>query len=250
MKILAICGSPHRGNCYSVLNSIKENYPTIDFKLLMLKEVNLEQCRGCYVCVLKGEEKCPLKDDRDMIIKEISDADGIVFASPVYVNHIAALMKHFIDRLGFFAHRPRFYDKYAMVMAICAGFGAKEANEYMNGIFSVFGFNVVSSLELQIATKSEKEKTYNHEKTIKAFNTFITGIKEGQRNPPPPTLTQVIYFNIFKSISGLNKKVGKADYQFYKDKTDFTYDIKINFFKKMLAKWIARKTIRKMMKNR
>lgn len=135
-------------------------------------------------------------------------------------------------------------------MAICSGFGAKEANEYMNGVFSVFGFNVVASLELKIGTKSEKEKTYNHEETIKAFNTFITGIKEGQGNTPTPTLTQIIYFNVFKSISELNKKVGKADYQFYKDKTDYIYDIKINFFKKMLAKRIARKIIRKMMKNR
>ena len=74
----------------------------------MLNEVNLEQCLGCYVCVLLGEEKCPLKDDRDMIIKEMLDADGIVFASPVNVNHISAIMKHFIGRLGYEAHRPRF----------------------------------------------------------------------------------------------------------------------------------------------
>ncbi|MBA7519828.1 hypothetical protein ES705_11916 [subsurface metagenome] len=173
MKILAICGSPHKGNTYAALNSIKENYPTIDYKLLMLNEVNLEQCQGCYVCFQKGEEKCPLKDDRDMIINEMLDADGIVFASPVYVNHISTLMKHFIDRLGYIAHRPCFFGKHAMVMAICGGFGADKANEYMNGIFSVFGFNVVSSLELQISTKSETEKKYNYEKTINAFDTFI-----------------------------------------------------------------------------
>ena len=124
MKILAICGSAHRGNCYSVLNTIKEEYPNIDYKLLMLSEVNLEQCRGCYVCVLRGEENCPRKDDRDMIIKEILDADGIVFASPVYVNHATALMKNFMERLGYEAHRPRFYDKYAMVIAVCGMFGA------------------------------------------------------------------------------------------------------------------------------
>ena len=59
-----------------------------------------------------------------------------------------------------------------MVMAICGGYGAKEANKYMNEIFTSFGFNVVSSLELQVATKTEKEKIYNHEKTIEAFNTF------------------------------------------------------------------------------
>jgi multimeric flavodoxin WrbA len=248
MRILSICGSPHRGNSYSVLNSIKENYPTIDYDLLMLNEVNLGQCRGCYVCVLQGEGNCPLKDDRDMIIKEILGADGIVFASPVYVNHITALMKNFIDRLGFFAHRPCFFGKYAMVMAVCGGFGAKEANEYMNGIFSVFGFDVVSSLELKTGSGSEERKRHNHEKTINAFDTFIARIKEGQGNTPTPTptLTQLIYFNVFKAISEMTKEVGEADYQFYKDKTDFLYDTKINFFKKMLAKRIAGKVIRKM----
>ena len=240
MKILAICGSPHRGNCYSVLNTIKEDYPNIDYKLLMLNEVNLEQCRGCYACIARGEENCPLKDDRDMIIKEMLDADGVVFASPVHVNHITALMKHFIGRLGFMSHRPRFFDKYAMVMAVCGMFGAKEANEYMNDIFSSFGFNVVSSLELAISAKTEKEKTYNHKKTVEAFDTFITRIEKGQRNTP--TLRLVIMFYIFKSISELNKEYFKADYQYYKDKTDSPYGI--NFFKKMLAKRIVRKMIR------
>ena len=250
MKILAICGSPRKGNCYSILNSIKENYPTIDFKLLMLNEVDLKMCKGCYGCVLNGEEFCPLKDDRDMIIQEMLAADGVVFASPVYVNHISALMKHFIDRLGFVAHRPCFFGKYAMVMAVCAGFGADKANDYMSGIFSVFGYTVVSSLELKIAAKTEKEKTYNHEKTIKAFDTFISGIQNGQKGSLKPTLLQLIYFNIFRSISELTKKTNRADYEFYKDKADFIYDTKRNFFKNMLAKRIAKKEVRKIMMNR
>jgi len=248
MKILAICGSPHRGNCYSVLNTIKEDYPDIDYKLLMLNELNLERCRGCYVCVLQGEDNCPLKDDRDMIIKEILDADGVVFASPVYVGHATALMKSFIERLGYEAHRPRFYDKYAMVMAVCGMFGAKETNEFMDGRFTSFGFNVVSSLELQIGTKTEKEKLYNHEKTIKAFDTLITRIEKGQRSPP--TLGQLIRFNIFKSLSELYKEHFQADYQYYKEKTDFPCDGKINFFKKMLAKRIVRKMMKGYMRNR
>ena len=250
MKILAICGSPKKGNCYSVLNSIQENYPDIDYKLLMLNEVNLERCRGCYVCVLRGEEYCPLKDDRDMIIEEIAAADGIILASPVHVNHISALMKQFIDKLGFLAHRPRFFDKYVMVMAIGGGFGADKANEYMSGMFSVFGLNVVSSLELYIASKEERDNPHNHKETINAVNKLIDGIKQGKGNPPAPTMLKLIYFNIFKAISELNKKEGPADYEFYKDKTDYFYDTKINPFKKMMAKRIAGKEIAKMMKNR
>lgn len=215
----------------------------------MLHELNLEQCRGCYVCVLQGEQHCPIKDDRDMIIKEMLDADGIIFSTPAYVNHVCALMKNFIDRLGYYAHRPCFHDKYAMVMATCAGFGAKEANEYMSGILNVFGFNVVSSLELKTGLKSEKRKTYNHEKTVEAFDIFLEGIENGSQAPPAPSVTQLVFFNIFNTISEINKETGKADYQFYKDKTDYFYDVKINFFKKMMAKRIVEKLIKKIMEN-
>ena len=184
MKILAICGSPHRGNTYSVLNTIPDDYPDIDYKLLPLHEVNLQPCKGCYACVLLGAENCSLKDDRDMIIEEIKAADGIIFASSVHVNNITALMKNFITRLSYEGHRPRFINKYAMVMAVCGMFGSKDANEYMDGMFSQFGFNVVESLELQVGTKSEKENKYNHEKTKKAFDAFIAKIIKGETNKP------------------------------------------------------------------
>jgi multimeric flavodoxin WrbA len=247
MKILAICGSHHRGNTYSVLNTIQDDFPDIDYQLLMLHEVNLEQCRGCYVCIRKGEQYCPLKDDRDMIINEMSDADGIVFASPVYVNFITSLMKQFIERLGFMSHRPPAWthDKFAMVMAVYGGFGGKESNKYMNGIFTSFGMNVVASLELQIATKSEQEQKYNHEQMMNTFNTLIGRIKKGERNPP--TMTQLILFNLYKSISEYAKEYFEADYQYYKDKTNYHYDTDINSDMNMKAKQIVQKEIQKMM---
>lgn len=248
MKILAICGSPHRGNTYSILNTIQEDYPDIDFRLLMLNELNLERCRGCYACVRLGEEKCPLKDDRDMIVKEMLDADGTLFASSVHVNNITSLMKEFIGRTGYEGHRPRFYDKYAMVMSVCGMFGAKEANEYMDDMFTQFGFNVVSALELQVAIKSEKESKYNREKTRKAFDTFIDRIKSGQRNKP--TMGQMIRFHIFKTISEYNKEYFVADYEYYKDKTDIVAGEKVGFMKRKLAKILALKTLGEFMKNR
>ena len=248
MKILAICGSPHRGNTYSILNSIQEEYPDIDYKLLMLNEVNLQPCKGCYACVLLGAENCPLKDDRDMIIEEISAADGIVFASSVHVNNITALMKNFITRLGYEGHRPRFIDKYAMVMAVCGMFGAKDANEYMDDMFTQFGLNVVESLELQVATNSEKENKYNHGQTKKAFDSFFTKIKNRQLNKP--TMGQMIRFHLFKTIAEYNKEHFLADYEYYKDRTDINSVRKVNPLKKMMAKMMALSTLRNFMKNR
>lgn len=248
MKILAICGSPHRGNTYSVLSTIPEDYPDIDYKLMMLNEVDLQPCKGCYACVLMGAENCPLKDDRDMIIEEIQAADGIIFASSVHVNNITALMKNFITRLGYEGHRPRFIDKYAMVMAVCGMFGSKDANEYMDGMFSQFGFNIVSSLELQVATKSEKENKYNRERTNKAFGDFIARIENKQANKP--SMGQIIRFHLFKTIAEYNKEHFIADYEYYKDKTEILSDVKVGFLKRKLGKIMALSTLRDFMKNR
>ena len=32
MKIVAVCGSPHKGSCYSVLKTIADNHPEIDYE--------------------------------------------------------------------------------------------------------------------------------------------------------------------------------------------------------------------------
>jgi multimeric flavodoxin WrbA len=250
MKILAVCGSPHRGNCHSMLEFIREKYPDIDFSIIMLGEVNLEQCRGCYLCVTKGEDKCPLDDDLGMILEKMREADGVLFASPVYVNHISALMKQFIDRLGYIAHRPSFFGKQAMVMSVCAGFGADKANDYMSGMFTVFGFDVASSLELQIAAHTEREKTHTRQKTLEAFDRFISRIREGRGQAVTPSLMQLIYFNVFKSIAELTRETNVADYEFYEDRGDFIFDVKINPLKNRLAQFIAKREVQKVMANR
>ena len=50
MKILAICGSPRKGNTYSALRSIQDNFPDVDFEIIMLKDIHFEPCKGCYTC--------------------------------------------------------------------------------------------------------------------------------------------------------------------------------------------------------
>jgi len=243
MKILAICGSPRKGNTYSALNSIKENYANIDFKVLMLKELNFELCRGCYLCVLRGEDKCPIKDDRDMIIKEMLDADGLILASPVYSHMVSAIMKNFFDRLGYYAHRPHFFDKYAMSLATCSGYGAEEAIKYMDKMLGVFGFNLVPPLDLQFrpGKMPEKNKIMNIEKTMAAFDKLIARIKKGGKDKP--SISMLVPFHIFKYVALIGPKVMQADHEYYKDKVDYYYDTKIPFFKKMITKRVVIKII-------
>lgn len=243
MKILAICGSPRKGNTHSVLATIKENYPDIDFKILRLSEINFEPCKGCYSCVRRGEEKCPIKDDRDMIISEIIQNDGLILASPVYCLMVSAIMKNFFERFGFYAHRPRFFDKYAMSIVTCSGYGGEEAIKYMDKMLSVFGFNLAPALELHFrpGKMPEKNKIQNKEKTIEAFDKFIARINKGGRDDPP--LNLLVPFGIFKYVSEIDKENMPADYEYYKDKTDYFYNAKIPYYKKFITKKVIKKTI-------
>ena len=234
MKILAICGSPREGNCYSALNTIQESHPAIDFELIMLGKQNLEMCRGCYACIQYGEENGPLEEDRDMIIQAMVDADGVIFASPVYVNQLSALMKKFIERTGFLGHRPRFRNKQAMVLSVCRAFGAKNANKAMKEAFSSYGFDIVSELELKATTESKKERELNRKKTLKAFDKLAVTIEKGEK--AQPTITNLVMFDMFKYASEAFPDHFPADNEYYRDMTEYPYDGRINFFKKAIAK--------------
>ncbi|MGI6575356.1 MAG: hypothetical protein ACOX3A_05855, partial [bacterium] len=49
----------------------------IDFEYVFLSEYNLKFCQGCYQCFDQGEEFCPLKDDRDVLLEKIEYSDGV-----------------------------------------------------------------------------------------------------------------------------------------------------------------------------
>ena len=248
IKIIAICGSPHRGNTYNILSMLEQSNPEIDFKILMLSELDLKDCFGCYSCINNGEDTCPHKDDRDLIIEAMKNADGTIFASPTYARTISALLKKFVERTSFMAHRPEFFGKYAIALSTFAGFGGDLTCKYITEHFTQYGFNFVSKVELMVARKTENESNRNRTQALKAYEKLISAIKTQEEFRP--SLGQLVYFNIFKSISELNKLKGWADYEFYKDKKDFYYDVKIPYLKNKLVKWIAGREIKMLMANR
>jgi multimeric flavodoxin WrbA len=186
--------------------------------------------------VLKGESKCPLKDDRDMILGKMADADGLILASPVYSHMVSAVVKNFFERFGYMAHRPLFFNKFAMSMVTYSGYGAEEALQYMDKMLSAFGYNLAPSLELQFrpGKMPEKNKVLNLEKSKRAVEILTDKIERGEKNKL--SLRMLIPFNIFKHVSQMDKCLMKADYEYYKDKGDYYYETNIPFYKKIIAK--------------
>lgn len=72
MKILVVMGSPRKGNTYRAAERIRELmevHGPVEFEYLWLRDTNLSPCRGCAVCVAKGEENCPNRDDAQAIVQ-------------------------------------------------------------------------------------------------------------------------------------------------------------------------------------
>ena len=61
------------------------------------------------------------------------------------------------------------------------------------------------------------------EETSKAFDKFITSIKNADKFKP--TMGDLVRFNLFKKLSELEKDFYKADYEYYKDKIYYPLDV-------------------------
>jgi multimeric flavodoxin WrbA len=226
MKILTIMGSPRKGNTYRAVRRIEENMKAlgeVDFEYLWLKDAGLADCRGCTVCFLKGEQRCPLNDLRQALEQKMLDADGVIFASPNYASNVSGLMKTFIDRFAYAGHRPRFYEQYALYVSTSAGPGGmKECLAAMQGPISHFGFRTAGTLGLM--TPPFKVPAKYAEKNEKDIAAASGKLYEAIRNkgPATPSLTDVIGF---RSIQAMGNELGEmyreiypADAAYWKEK--------------------------------
>lgn len=99
MKIVAVCGSPRKGNTEWMLTRLLEQLTLegAQVELLLLRKMDIKICTGCLKCEdRKGA--CSLKDDMQDTYPKLLEADAIVLGTPVYFDMLSGLMKNFIDR--------------------------------------------------------------------------------------------------------------------------------------------------------
>ena len=99
MKVLGLAGSPRRhGNTDILLEKFMQGAAAkgAEIKTLIVCNLKVSGCIHCDACLEKGI--CIIKDDMQMIYKEMESADRIVVTSPVQFMGISAQMKAVIDR--------------------------------------------------------------------------------------------------------------------------------------------------------
>jgi len=243
MKVTAFVGSARKKHTYNATEKLLQNLTLlgdVECEIVHLTDYNLETCKGCIVCFNKGEEFCPLKDDRDKLIEKINNSDGVIFASPNYAFHVSAIMKILLDRLAFVLHRPRYFGKVFTSIVAQGIYGGKDILKYFNFIGSGLGFNVVKGCcikTLEPLTKEDQEKI---EKIIdKQSKRFYSKLLKNKYQTP--SLLKLMMFRYVRSSmkSKLNEEY--KDYIYYKEKgwfeSDYYYPVELNFIKKMIGKF-------------
>ena len=103
MKVIAISGSPRKGNTEWMLNKLLERVAEngADVELILLRKKDIKLCRGCLTCEAGGNDRqgtCKIKDDMNEIYPKLLEADCLVFGTPAYFELVSGLLKNFLDR--------------------------------------------------------------------------------------------------------------------------------------------------------
>ncbi|WP_303870481.1 NAD(P)H-dependent oxidoreductase [Acetobacterium wieringae] len=239
MKVIAIMGSPHKGRGFEIVQKIEAELSRLDeveFSYIFLKDVNLKLCQGCFICIGKGEMLCPLKDDKNNIEADILSADGVILSTPGYAMNVSALMKNFIDRFAYSLHRPKFFNQSLMLVAN-GGSGLSRVNSSLG--MTLGGSDKVCELKI---TATPWEATADYEQRVqkdieKAADRLYRSMKN--KKLASPSLSNLIWFRIFKKMASLSEQNLPADYEYYRTRTDYFYPIRVNPIKNGVAGIIA-----------
>ncbi len=249
MKVVALMGSPHKGNTLELTQIIEKKLKEpgdVEFEYIHLKEKDIRMCRGCFLCFMKGEERCPLKDDVSGIVKKMDEADGVIFVTPVYSMHVSSLLKTFIDRAAYIYHRPRFFDKYAIGIGATGNLGLKETLSFLKGTAMCWGFEYVDSLGYIATAKNTTLKPIAKmkDRTDEVVRKFHRKMLE--KKPRKLTLIDYVMFRSTQAVFSKMEKMSPTDYKYYKDngwldkKTAyFSNNIRKNFFFDIITRLMA-----------
>ncbi len=238
-KVTAFVGSARKMATYNATVQFLANLEALDeveCEIVVLSDYALKPCLGCKLCFTKGEEFCPLKDDRDVLMEKIMASDGVVFASPNYSFQVSAIMKLFLDRFGYAFHRPCYFGK-AFTSIVSQGFaGGDKIVKYLDLIGSGLGFNTAKGTcvpGIEPLTEKDQRKTSRAvEELSKRFYTVLA-------NPayPVPTLFKLMIFRMGRSTVKRLLDDNSRDYTYYADKgwleSDYFYPTRLGVLKKV-----------------
>jgi multimeric flavodoxin WrbA len=244
MRVTAFVGSARKRSTYRAVRQFLNNLQALgefECEIVALSDYRIETCRGCKGCFERGEEHCPLKDDRDVLIEKMLASDGIVFASPNYSFNVSAIMKTFLDRLGFAFHRPRFFGKTFTSIVAQGIYGGDKIASYLDFVGNGLGFNAVKgSCITALEPMTEKEQQKIDKELAAQSRRFYKRLLKAAH--PRPTLFNLMAFRMARTSMGLMLDDRSRDFTYFREKgwfeSEYYYPVRLGFLKSLAGRLI------------
>lgn len=253
-KILAVMGSPRKGETYQALKRFEEclnQVESVEMEIIFLSQVALPDCLGCHRCISEGEDKCYQAERVNLLYEKMRTADGVILATPVYNQHVTALMKKFLDYLTYLWHRPAFFGK--------RFFGLSSGGGMFNPVFKFLKTNVESWGGIwagELGVPHYESLTPKYQKKLdmdfaKKAQLFMKSLNNAH-SLPAPGIGRLMMFNIWKMNARVCKESIPADFQYWTQHgyfdTDYYYPTRLGWVKKGMVKLMAAMARRFMQK--
>lgn len=238
-KVLVLVGSPHRRG--ATLTAARkfvdglESWGDVTGEIVVLSDYKIGVCRGCKVCFDRGEQLCPLSDDRDVLIGKMMESDGIVFASPNYSFNVSAEMKIFLDRLGYLFHRPRFHGKTGSAIVVQGFYRGRQIRKYLEFVAGGLGMNVVKGSVISTLEPMTDEAIAKMDKKLaEQSRRFHDRLMRPAY--PVPSLFALMMFRLSRTAIAKNVPADRPDHVYYREQgwfdSDYYYPTRLGPFKR------------------
>ena len=191
-QVVALLGTKRKKNTYRLLMELQPILEKHQIKLhiIALYSQSIQPCLGCERCILHGV--CALHDDTESVMRQLQEADGIILASPVYLQQVSGQLKTFFDRTCMWYHRPALTGKPILSVATTKGSGLKKTLSYLESVAVQWGAIPAGTVGRSIFTQ---EKPI----TEKEVSRFIQLVEQPQRHMP--TLKHLLNFEVQKAMA-------------------------------------------------
>ncbi len=216
-KVTAFVGSYRKKHTYKavvqLLDSLRER-GDVEVEIVRLSDYRLGICKGCCLCFNRGEEFCPLKDDRDVLMAKIAASDGVVFSSPNYTWQMSGLMKVFLDRFGFAIHRPRYFGK-VFTSIVTQGVGqGNNIVAYFDFLGKSLGFNTVKGTCLTaLDPRTEKDQQEIEKALADLSKRFYSSLTKPAY--PTPSWFMLMAFRMTRTTIRTRLDDSNPDYRYF-----------------------------------
>ena len=213
MKILAINGSPRttRSTTRRLAQYVLEGAAEAgaETEMIDLCDLRITPCTACEGCSFNGI--CVYDDDLPVLVERMKDADGMVFASPIYIDNVSGQMKIFFDRLADAIHYQLFAGKYGCSVATTHTSGGDEVVAYQNHVLNYLA--VVSVGGISVATGGDSSAVDARGEEARALGRKLAGAIANGYSDPAQEAEIAGNREFFKDLVEENKDFRTEDYE-------------------------------------